>query len=351
MSMSNLTDTGKVISRDELDQYYIEEGLTPSEAVELEKKFSVKSFRIDLSEDPVWVDLTSIKVYLRDMRNLLKENPPLTAQEERDLSRIILNPKSDKFSKIQARNTLVERNLPFAFWMAQRFQNRVTPSFSFEDLIQTCNQGLVEAAETYDGTKDTKFCSYAYWWLLSSVHRALVDRGYAVKIPARYPARFNHLKTAEDIVSERLQGPAPIEEIVKEHNRLYATDALSLQLASEILTLYPATVSLEEPIFEEGHDKTPKDLLLSDEPSPEELAEVGSRKELLLHLIDTVLTPNERAVIKARYNLDTNVEEKQRVIAERLGVKPQRVQQLQKQAEAKLLKAMKAINFEEMLNR
>ena len=349
MDIANKANVNGVISRDDLDRYYIEECLSPSEAVALEKKFSVESFSIDLTEDPVWVDLTSIKVYLTDMRRLLKEKPPLSADEERELSYLVLN-SEDRFTKIQARNVLVERNLPFAFWMAKKFEHRVTSSVGFEDLIQTCNQGLVEAAEVYDGTKGTRFTTYAYWWLLSSVHRCLVDKGYAVKIPARYPARFNHLKTAEDIVLERLKGVAPIEEVVKEHNRLFPTDTLSVPLAKEILTLYPSAVSLEEPLFDDGEEKTRKDFIRTDDvPTIEEDTEISIRKEVLLQLIDTVLTENEKTVIKARYNLDNDVEEKQRVIAERMGVKPQRVQQLQKRAEEKLYQAMKKINFNEML--
>lgn len=351
MDIANKADANGVISRDDFDQYFIEESLLPSEAVELEKKFSVAKFTIDLKEDPVWVDLTSIKVYLNDMRNLLKENPPLTACEERDLSYIVLHTKKEDFDHIQARNTLVERNLPFAYWMAKKFEHRVTSSLDFMDLIQESNLGLTEAAETYDGTKETRFTTYAYWWILSSIHRALVKKGYAMQIPARYPARYNHLRTAQDNVYERLQGLAPLEEVVKEHNKLFPTDPLSLQLASEILRLYPNAESLDEPIFDDNEDRD-QGFFLESELSTEEIVEEQARRRLFIHLVRTELTDKERIVIEERYGLNNGgVEMLQRTLADKLGVKPQRISALQKSAEEKLARAMKKVHFEELLSR
>lgn len=358
--MDNSVRANKFVSREEFDAYFIDEGLLPSEAIELEKRFTVEKFKVELKEEPVWADLTSLKVYLADMRDLLKNNPPLTVDEERELSYIVLNSKKNSFEYIQARNTLVERNLPFAYWMAKKFQHRVTNSVGFEDLIQVCNKGLINAAESFDGTKEARFTSYAYWWILSSVHRTLSHEAYTIKVPDRYLARFNRLKIAEDAVKERLgQDNVPVEEVIEEHNRRFYKDALSLQLGKEIMALRPTAISLDEQISysDKGvHDETEKtwedsDMLTTSE-SLESIIEDNVCKEILLNLVMSVLNENERTVIMSCYGLNNGgVALKQRTVADRLGISPQRVSMIQKTAEAKLKKAMTKIHFEEMLGR
>lgn len=54
-----------------------------------------------------------------------------------------------------------------------------------EDLIQEGNLGLIRAAEKYDPNKNTKFSTYASFWIKQSLQRALNTKTRLVKVPYR----------------------------------------------------------------------------------------------------------------------------------------------------------------------
>ena len=61
---------------------------------------------------------------------------------------------------------LFHSNLRIVIAVAKRFKGS---SLSMEELISAGNEGLLLAAEKYDGSSGFKFMSYAVWWIRQSI--------------------------------------------------------------------------------------------------------------------------------------------------------------------------------------
>lgn len=96
----------------------------------------------------------------------IKHFKTLSRQEERALGMKIQ--RGDK----SALNKLVNHNLKFVVSIAKKYRDRGVP---FEDLISEGNMGLYHAAEKYDGCRETKFITYAVWWIKNSINEIIKD--------------------------------------------------------------------------------------------------------------------------------------------------------------------------------
>ncbi|CCZ13245.1 rNA polymerase sigma-43 factor [Prevotella sp. CAG:1092] len=96
----------------------------------------------------------------------IKHFKTLSRQEERALGMKIQ--RGDK----SALNKLVNHNLKFVVSIAKKYRDRGVP---FEDLISEGNMGLYHAAEKYDGRRETKFITYAVWWIKNSINEIIKD--------------------------------------------------------------------------------------------------------------------------------------------------------------------------------
>lgn len=54
--------------------------------------------------------------------------------------------------------------------MAKNYRDKGVP---FEDLISEGNLGLYHAAEKYDGNRETRFITYAVWWIKNSLNECI----------------------------------------------------------------------------------------------------------------------------------------------------------------------------------
>ena len=98
----------------------------------------------------------------------LKNSKPLTKKVEKEL---IIDYKENK--NLASRNKLITANLRYACKLASAYRNR---GVSFEDLISEANDGLIEAIEKFDVTKDVKLISYSKWWIMQRMQAAIEKR-------------------------------------------------------------------------------------------------------------------------------------------------------------------------------
>jgi RNA polymerase primary sigma factor len=54
---------------------------------------------------------------------------------------------------------------------------------NIDDLIQEGNRGLIEAARRFTPDKDTKFITYAQFWIRKYLNESIVEFGRTVKLP------------------------------------------------------------------------------------------------------------------------------------------------------------------------
>lgn len=105
--------------------------------------------------------------YVKDVAQYfteIKSIKPLSKKEEMELGEKI------KLGNNEALNKLVEHNLRFVVSIAKKYRNSGIP---FEDIISEGNMGLIHAAKKYDGSKNTRFISYAVWWIKYYITEAI----------------------------------------------------------------------------------------------------------------------------------------------------------------------------------
>lgn len=115
----------------------------------------------------------------------------MTKEEEQALARRIQ--KGDE----AALNKLVSANLKYVVTMANKF---IGMGVSVDDLIQEGNLGLIEAAKRYRPTADTKFLTYAKFWIRKSLNLALCQHGRTVRLP---------VNQEYDIYKQKMRGETP----------------------------------------------------------------------------------------------------------------------------------------------
>ena len=84
-------------------------------------------------------------------------------------------------SQSAAVSQLVEANLRLVVSYAHRFHGCGLPML---ELIHAGNLGLIEAARRFDSSRDSRFVSYASWWVRQAMIHALADRASAQPMPA-----------------------------------------------------------------------------------------------------------------------------------------------------------------------
>lgn len=96
---------------------------------------------------------------------------------------------SDKFSElqdqvaagVQARNSLVEANLGLALYFAKRYKPR--DGMVFDDIVQICNEALVDAANRYEYREDAGFGTHYSWYVTKHMAKSLRDEYALVRVP------------------------------------------------------------------------------------------------------------------------------------------------------------------------
>ena len=112
-----------------------------------------------------------LETYLRE----INETALLSANEEKELAYRIENGDGD------ARDRMVRANLRLVVNIARSYTGK---GLGLQDLIEEGNLGLLRAVEGFDPTMNTRFSTYASYWIKQSIKRALVNTAKTIRIPA-----------------------------------------------------------------------------------------------------------------------------------------------------------------------
>jgi RNA polymerase primary sigma factor len=224
----------------------------------------------------------------------------------------------------EARDRMARANLRLVVNLARRYLGR---GLSLEDLVAEGNLGLMRAVEGFDSTKDTRFATYATYWIKQSLRAAVQKQGRMVRMPAYTHRLLVKWQRVSEALKEEL-GRAPTEE---EIGRVLHFSKRKLKVVRESLQAARLTTgSLDDP----------------DNPAWEGVtAELGQTLEQVLDDRDVLarissqlasMDCREAAVIRMRFGIGGTAPKNLREIGEQLGLTRERVRQLEKKAMSRL---------------
>ena len=261
-----------------------------------------------------------LQIYLHD----INDTPLLSAQEERDLAARVA--VGDPY----AREHMVKANLRLVVNIARGYLNK---GLCLEDLIEEGNLGLMRAVEGYDGLMETRFSTYASYWIKQSIRRAVMNNGKPIRLPAYMVSLLAKWKRVTNGLTERLGRPPTPDEVGKAL-RLSKKKVGIVAKAIQVNNLTPHSENAED-------DGFALDDVLTDErsKSPDALLIESDDLERIFQRLDE-LEDREAAVIRMRFGLEPYVPMTLREVGENLGLTRERVRQLENQALIKLMASL-----------
>ena len=262
---------------------------------------------------------TSVPQYM----NEIMEYPLLTEEQEKKLAEQIRG--EDRALREKARDTLIKSNLRLVVKIAHEF---VGHGLQFSDLISEGNLGLMQAVDKFDPSRETRFSTYASFWIKQFMRRAIPGQSGAIRVPVQAVIWIGKLRKATVKLTDKL-GRAPSDkELARE---------LSIQerTVSDIRQYSITTTSIHASLVQ-GEDSTFEDVISdNDSPMPDEILDSKESVRYLDSLLDE-LDPRERKIIRLRYGLDGNRPRTLDEISMLVNRSRERVRQIQKLALDKL---------------
>lgn len=113
---------------------------------------------------------------------------------------------------VEARNEIVIRNQRLVVSVAKKYANH---GLSLEDLIQEGNFGLFKAIERFDISVETKFSTYAVFWIKQTIHRAIYNKVSGIRIPVYMQENLYKIKKAQLNYKAKCNCEPSVEELAK----------------------------------------------------------------------------------------------------------------------------------------
>ena len=262
-----------------------------------------------------------LETYLRE----INETALLTADEEKQLAYRIEEGDSE------ARDRMVRANLRLVVNIARGYTGK---GLALQDLIEEGNLGLLRAVEGFDPNMNTRFSTYASYWIKQSIKRALVNTAKTIRIPAYMVELLAKWRRATTKLQDELGRPPTHEEVARSLN----LPKKKLAIIKKAIRVYNSAPQTEQTETGWSLDEMVMD---ANSKSPDlELVETDDLKHVL-ELLDK-MDEREAKVLRMRFGLDQEEPKTLKEIGESLGLTRERVRQIESEALGKLSESMQA---------
>ena len=257
----------------------------------------------------------ALNLYLRE----IKDGPLLSAAEERELAEAIAQGDRD------ARTRMIKSNLRLVVKIARDYVGR---GMVLEDLIGEGNLGLIRASEEFDPRFNTRFSTYASYWIKQAIRHALINTTATIRLPAHMVNLLTKWRRAERELTREL-GCAPTADQV----------AIVLDITDAQRVLVEKAQRAGHLRLETGSGESGGDW------SADETAEVVDAPDAMLEADDERLDlrrrlqrldERERAILALRFGLEGELPLTLKEVGQRLGVTREWVRKIELRAVRKL---------------
>jgi RNA polymerase primary sigma factor len=262
-----------------------------------------------------------LETYLRE----INETALLTADQEKSLARQIA------VGDTEARDLMVRANLRLVVNIARGYTGK---GLALQDLIEEGNLGLLRAVEGFDPNMNTRFSTYASYWIKQSIKRALVNTAKTIRIPAYMVELLSKWRRATAKLTDEL-GRAPTQEEI----------ARSLDLPKKKLNIIKKAIRVYNSTPQTDQAETGWSLgeMLTDERTKTPDNEMVEADDLshVMQLLEK-MDQREATILRMRFGLDDEEPKTLKEIGECLGLTRERVRQIESEALAKLADDLQA---------
>lgn len=229
-----------------------------------------------------------------------------------------------------ALEALIIKNMQLVSSRVQRHIKVYNHKLDEDDLLQCGVIGMINAVKKFDVKMETRFTTYAIWWIDQSILRNIIDYGFAIRIPVY---RFQEVGDLMKVFKAYPHSSKEqIYELLKEER------GLSRDRFEELIGLLHNILSMASLNRYVGEDEDSElgDFVVDEVSSTvEEMVEEKEMKRILNDVLETI-TEREEKIIRLRFGLDDGKERTLEQVGNVFGVTRERIRQIEAKALRKL---------------
>jgi RNA polymerase primary sigma factor len=260
--------------------------------------------------------------YIKDIQKNGASNL-LTMDEEIELAK-----KIKKGCK-QSLEELIHKNLKLVIKTARKYEGC---GVDLMDLINEGNVGLAHAAKRFESSKNTKFSTYAGYWIRQKMIRYINNHGRTIRIPCHAYALFCSLKKEYEDYKE-FHGTEPGISYLA--NKLNTTK----RKIKSLILYVNSPIYLDGNIAESEEDKKEQHIP-SETLDASDILQKKETDNLIQEALDK-LTKREKYIIEHRFGMHGDKKETLEVIGKKFKITRERIRQIDKAALIKLKNILK----------